>query len=374
MLSIHLAAMSILRRIAVAAFVLSAAMLVNGQDEVVNYDDIQADEIVGGSIAEAPLEFMASIQDPLFGQFCGGSVIDSTHILTAAHCLTDYIEKDTVQTLSVWLGGMNFLNTSSFTVIMVESASVHQLYQTINSNDFDIAILTLAEPTTMTPIQLAYNESFEEPGLVGTIAGWGVLDESDFVPPPSLYIAEVPIVSDADCLKSSGDALDIDTMVCAGYEAGGVDACQGDSGGPLYMTSDNGTIYQVGIVSFGFGCANAGEYGVYSSVQHFLPWIRNTIEGVTADTPEEDMTEQQREDSASIQTNMREYKANEDEESNSSSDTIIIALIVVGVLGLLGVAGYFGYSKWQHYQRRRRLMGYSSSELPVGESTTELMY
>ncbi|XP_036147587.1 anionic trypsin-like [Monomorium pharaonis] len=61
-------------------------------------------------------------------------------------------------------------------------------------------------------------------------------------------------------------------QLCAGLPEGGRDACQGDSGGPLLC---NGT--QVGIVSWGEGCARPNRAGVYSRVDFYLEWLNETI-------------------------------------------------------------------------------------------------
>jgi hypothetical protein len=74
----------------------------------------------------------------------------------------------------------------------------------------------------------------------------------------------VPITTDAAC-RTAYNNFDATSMICAGFPQGGRDSCQGDSGGPL-MAAD-GT--QVGVVSFGAGCAQANFPGVYARVSTY---------------------------------------------------------------------------------------------------------
>ena len=66
-------------------------------------------------------------------------------------------------------------------------------------------------------------------------------------------------------------------MVCAGDGNGGEDSCQGDSGGPLIMTNSDGEYELIGVVSWGYGWAEAQYPGVYSRISTRLPWFFDYI-------------------------------------------------------------------------------------------------
>jgi len=91
--------------------------------------------------------------------------------------------------------------------------------------------------------------------------------------------ASVPLVSKQRCLKALPGRIH-NSMLCAGFDQGGVDTCQGDSGGPL-VCEYNGKWYLEGVTSWGHGCASPNSYGVYAKVRILMPWIRAKINYVT---------------------------------------------------------------------------------------------
>ena len=80
----------------------------------------------------------------------------------------------------------------------------------------------------------------------------------------------------SDPLPKSGDQMVAKTVFCAFRS--GTDACKGDSGGPLVL-SEQGRYYQVGIVSYGLGCADPRFPGVYTNIYKFQAWIRHNTNG-----------------------------------------------------------------------------------------------
>ena len=78
----------------------------------------------------------------------------------------------------------------------------------------------------------------------------------------------VPVVSDDHCRDSYGQSDITDSMICAGLDQGGKDSCQGDSGGPFMCGNQLS-----GVVSWGYGCAEAGYPGVYTQTSYFIDWI-----------------------------------------------------------------------------------------------------
>jgi len=84
----------------------------------------------------------------------------------------------------------------------------------------------------------------------------------------------------------SYDGLLGDGQICAGLPQGGKDSCLGDSGGPL-MTQQNGEYRQVGVVSFGRGCAEENFYGVYTRLEYYKEWISDMTGITNYEVPDE---------------------------------------------------------------------------------------
>lgn len=170
--------------------------------------------------------------------------------------------------------------------ILVSEVIMHEDYTRNNANN-DIALLRLATPITYTayavPVCLP-TRSLAERELWGvglhTVSGWGRRSENGPVS-QILRRLRVPRIRTDQCREDSGVAL-TPNMFCAGYIEGQQDSCKGDSGGPL-VTKYKKTVFLLGIVSWGKGCARPGNYGIYTRVSNYLEWIHNRT--ATLDRP-----------------------------------------------------------------------------------------
>lgn len=211
--------------------------------------------IVGGqdaNIEDHP--FVVALVTPDGQQFCGGSLVSSTKVVTAAHCTVDS-QPTEIDVIS----GRTEMSATDGTVSKVTDVWVHPEY-TDATQGFDVSVLTLAAPVQEAPIELATaDDPGYAPGTEATILGWGTTSEGG-QQADHLQMATVPVSSDETCSAAYGE-YSPDSMVCAGYPEGGIDACQGDSGGPMVA---GGKL--IGVTSWGQGCARPNYPGVYARV------------------------------------------------------------------------------------------------------------
>ncbi|KAK7482041.1 hypothetical protein BaRGS_00026733 [Batillaria attramentaria] len=280
--------------------------------------------VKGRQVREGEVPWMVMLLKD--GDFhCGGSVLNSTHILTAAHCVQDH------QGLYHLSSGANFLNREDIEVIAgklrtrltgqhrtvgssEQRVSVDRIIQhpdyNDHTNDNDVAILVLETELTLTewvrPICLPDPDNSLPDSA--NVAGWGSIMPSMYKSfnggwwsstrePEVLQETTLSVYDPEQCrvkfrnARANSKRKITDGMMCALDEnppspsslstrPHGSDSCQGDSGGPLYAIPAGGQSYvQFGIVSWGYGCGVPGEPGYYTYIPHYIPWIRNILSG-----------------------------------------------------------------------------------------------
>ncbi|CAL4131309.1 unnamed protein product, partial [Meganyctiphanes norvegica] len=198
--------------------------------------------------------------------FSGASVIGSNHILTAAHTIQGVIDNDI--SYQVLVGAHGLTNAASSQLILNADRFIQHPGFDSTLLDNDIAIIVLRDSIDFTssevrPVCLPNSDADAYDSVTATVSGWGTTS-FEGSQPDVLMEVDVPTMSNSKCQISYGNFI-TDNMICAGFDAGGKDGCQGDSGGPLTYNSGSGYI-QIGIVSWGNGCADAGFPGVYTRV------------------------------------------------------------------------------------------------------------
>ncbi|XP_036911356.1 tissue-type plasminogen activator isoform X3 [Sturnira hondurensis] len=218
--------------------------------------------------------------------FCGGMLISSCWVLSAAHC---FQERYPPHQLRVVLGRTYRLEPGKEEQkFEVEKYIVHKEFDA-DTYDNDIALLQLKsdslqcarESDSVRTICLPEANLQLPEWTECELSGYGKHEASSPFYSERLKEAHVRLYPSSRCTSQSVFNKTItDNMLCAGDTRSGGnqpnlhDACQGDSGGPLVcMTGNRMTL--VGIISWGVGCGQKDVPGVYTKVTNYLHWIQD---------------------------------------------------------------------------------------------------
>ncbi|XP_049870225.1 trypsin beta-like [Pectinophora gossypiella] len=207
---------------------------------------------------------------------CGGSIISSRAVLTAAHCVVSY--EDSPSLLRVTVGSSYRLSGGKSYDLSKVISHVEYSPETLMN---DIAMLVtskdIAFSASVSSITFATSNLYLPTGTEALISGFGLVEQGGLAS-PVLLAARVQIVEQTVCARAYQRITTIHPgMVCANATNPPRDSCQGDSGGPLVAQG-----YLAGIVSWGEGCASAVYPGVYTRVSEYSNWIVSNLQNISS--------------------------------------------------------------------------------------------
>ena len=228
--------------------------------------------------------------------WCGGTLVSPDFVMSASHCFFDTAGVPAATPFDffrVKIGAHDIDEPIVERDVALGDIAGHPRYVGATFEN-DVALLRLAVPVdaeAFPPARLSWDASDYVEGADTFVVGWGTNENQALN--AKLHQATVPLVSRETCTAPGSypgppetSPTVLDSMMCAGFPGGGTDACQGDSGGPLVLVDGTtGALRQVGIVSWGEGCALPGKYGVYASVLSARGFIIRNVPDIQIYSP-----------------------------------------------------------------------------------------
>uniref|UniRef100_A0A182RHC7 Peptidase S1 domain-containing protein n=1 Tax=Anopheles funestus TaxID=62324 RepID=A0A182RHC7_ANOFN len=213
---------------------------------------------------------------------CGAALLNENWAITAAHCVDNVPPSDLLLRLGEYDLALEE-EPYGYQERRVQIVASHPQFDP-RTFEYDLALLRFYEPVIFQPniIPVCVPENDENfIGRTAFVTGWGRLYE-DGPLPSVLQEVTVPVIENKICetmYRSAGYIEHIPHIfICAGWKKGGYDSCEGDSGGPMVIQRPDKRFLLAGVISWGIGCAEPNQPGVYTRISEFRDWINQILQ------------------------------------------------------------------------------------------------